>query len=218
MGWQGTTMMRPRIFLADDHSLLLEAFSKLLESKYDIVGTATDGRKMLTLVSKVKPDVVLMDIAMPNLNGFDAGEKLKKLQPEIKLIFLTVNEDPEIVTEAFRIGANGYLLKGSAASELFLAIDTVLASKTYVTPKITEGMINSFIQHPGSQKLHGDLTIRQREVLQLITEGHTMKQAAANLNITPRTVAFHKYQIMDNLGIKTNSELIKYAIAHDFVS
>ena len=99
-------MMRPRIFLADDHSLLLEAFSKLLESKYDIVGTATDGRKMLALVSKLKPDVVLMDIAMPNLNGFDAGEKLKKLRPEIKLIFLTVNEDPEIVTEAFRIGAN----------------------------------------------------------------------------------------------------------------
>ena len=210
--------MRPRIFLADDHSLLLEAFSKLLEEKYDVVGTATDGRKMLSMVSKLKPDVVLIDIAMPNMNGFDAGEKLKNILPEIKLIFLTVNEDPDMVTEAFRIGANGYLLKNSAASELFLAIDTVLSSKNYVTPKITQGMINSFIKHPGGHKVHGDLTIRQREVLQLLAEGHTMKKVAESLFITPRTVAFHKYQIMENLGIKSNSELIQYAVTHGLVS
>ncbi len=211
-------MMRPRIFLADDHSMLLEAFSKLLESKYDVVGTATDGRKMLALVPKLKPDVVLMDIAMPNLNGFDAGEKLKKILPEVKLVFLTVNDDPDMVTEAFRIGANGYLLKDSAASELFQAIDAVLASRNYVTPKITQGMISSFIKNPGGHKVHGSLTIRQREVLQLLAEGHTMKQVAADLNITPRTVAFHKYQIMENLDIKTNSELIQYAIKHGIVS
>jgi len=211
-------MMRPRVFLADDHSLLLEAFSKLLESKYDIVGTATDGRQMLSMVSKLKPDVVLMDIAMPNLNGFDAGEKLKKILPEIKLIFLTVNEDPEMVTEAFRIGANGYLLKNSAASELFQAIDAVLNSKNYVTPKITQGMISSFINNPNGQKVHGDLTIRQREVLQLLAEGQTMKKVAASLFITPRTVAFHKYQIMEHLDIKTNSELIQYAVKHGLVN
>ena len=210
--------MRPRVFLADDHSLLLEAFSKLLESKYDVVGTATDGRKMLSMVSKLKPDVVLMDIAMPNLNGFDAGEKLKKILPEIKLIFLTVNEDPDMVTEAFRIGANGYLLKDSAASELFQAIDAVMNSKNYVTPKITQGMISSFIKNPGGQKIHGDLTIRQREVLQLLAEGHTMKEVAARLFITPRTVAFHKYQIMEHLDIKTNSELIQYAVQHGLIS
>ena len=210
--------MRPRVFLADDHSLLLEAFSKLLESKYDVVGTATDGRKMLSMVSKLKPDVVLMDIAMPNLNGFDAGEKLKKILPEIKLIFLTVNEDPDMVTEAFRIGANGYLLKDSAASELFQAIDAVMNSKNYVTPKITQGMISSFIKNPGGQKIHGDLTIRQREVLQLLAEGHTMKEVAARLFITPRTVAFHKYQIMEQLDIKTNSELIQYAVQHGLIS
>jgi DNA-binding NarL/FixJ family response regulator len=211
-------MMRPRIFLADDHSMLLEAFSKLLESKYDVVGTATDGRKMLAGVSKLKPDVVLMDIAMPNLNGFDAGEKLKKLLPEVKLVFLTVNDDPDMVTEAFRIGANGYLLKDSAASELFQAIDAVLASKNYVTPKINQGIISSFIKRPGGHKVHGNLTIRQREVLQLLAEGHTMKQVAADLNITPRTVAFHKYQIMENLDIKTNSELIQYAFKHGITS
>jgi DNA-binding NarL/FixJ family response regulator len=211
-------MMRPRIFLADDHSLLLEAFSNLLEPKYEVVGTATDGRKMLQMVTKLLPDVVLMDIAMPNLNGFDAGEKLKKKLPDVKLVFLTVNEDPDMVTEAFRIGANGYLLKSSAASELFQAIEAVLASKSYVSRQISESMTDSFIKKPGGQKVHGDLTLRQREVLQLLAEGSTMKQVAAALNITPRTVAFHKYQIMEDLDIKTNSELIQYAIKHGLVS
>ena len=211
-------MMRPRIFLADDHSLLLDAFSNLLEPKYDVVGTATDGRLMLKMVTKLVPDVVLMDIAMPNLNGFDAGEKLKKKLPDVKLIFLTVNEDPDMVTEAFRIGANGYLLKNSAASELFKAIEAVLASKSYVSAQLSESMADSFIRNPDSQKVHGDLTLRQREVLQLLAEGNTMKQVAAALNITPRTVAFHKYQIMEDLDIKTNSELIQYAIKHGLVS
>lgn len=210
--------MRPRIFLADDHSLLLDAFSNLLEPKYDVVGTATDGRQMLTMVSKLKPDVVLLDIAMPNLNGFDAGEKLHKILPDVKLVFLTGNEDPDMVTEAFRIGANGYLLKSSASSELFQAIDAVLSGKNYVTPKITQGMISAFIKNPGGQKTRGNLTIRQREVLQLLAEGQTMKQVASTLNITPRTVAFHKYQIMEDLDIKTNSELIQYAMKHGLVS
>jgi DNA-binding NarL/FixJ family response regulator len=211
-------MMRPRVLLADDHTLLLEAFSKLLEPKYDIVGTATDGRKMLSMVAKLKPDVVLMDINMPNLNGFDAGEKLKKLLPDVKLVFLTVNEDQEMVAEAFRIGANGYLLKNSAASELFQALDAVLNSKNYVTASLEEGMLSSFIRNPAGQKVHGNLTIRQREVLQLLAEGHTMKEVAATLNITPRTVAFHKYQIMEDLDIKTNSELIQFAIKHGLVT
>ena len=210
--------MRARIFLADDHSLLLDAFSKLLEPKYDIVGTATDGRMMLKMVSKLAPDLVLMDIAMPNLNGFDAGEKLKKILPDVKLIFLTVNEDPDMVTEAFRIGARGYLLKSSAASELFQAIDAVLNSKNYVSPKIAESMAGAFIKNPNAHKIHGDLSIRQREVLQLLAEGNTMKQVAAVLSITPRTVAFHKYQIMETLDVKTNSELIQYAVKHGFVS
>ncbi len=210
--------MRPRIFLADDHSLLLDAFSNLLEPKYEVVGTATDGRQMLKMVSKLRPDVVVMDISMPNFNGFDAGEKLKKTLPDIKLLFLTVNEDPDMVAEAFRIGANGYLLKNSAASELLQAIDAVLNGGNYVTPKITQGMVSAFIKKPGAQKVWGELTIRQREVLQLLAEGNTMKEVAATLNITPRTVAFHKYQIMGNLNIKSNSELIQYAVKHGLVS
>lgn len=211
-------MLRSRIFLVDDHTLLLDAFSKLLEPKYEVVGTAIDGRQMLKMVPKLKPDVVVMDISMPNLNGFDAGEKLKKILPEIKLIFLTVNENPEMVTKAFKIGANGYLLKSSAASELFQAIEVVLNAGKFVTPKIRQGMINLFIKNPDDKKAHGNLTIRQREVLQLLAEGSTMKQVAATLNITPRTVAFHKYQIMEDLDIKTNSRLIQYAIEHGLVS
>ncbi len=211
-------MNRPRIFLADDHTLLLEAFTTLLESKCDIIGTATDGREMLKEVKKLKPDVVVLDINMPNLNGFDAGEKLKKLLPDIKLLFLTVNEDPDLVTEAFRIGANGYLLKNSASSELFQAIDVVMGGGNYVTPSIQANMISSFIKNPGGQKPHGELTLRQREVLQLLAEGKTMKEIAGILSITPRTVAFHKYQMMEDLDIKTNSELIQYAIKHGFVS
>ncbi|MGD8384285.1 MAG: response regulator transcription factor [Lysobacterales bacterium] len=210
-------MRRTRVFLADDHTLLLEAFTNLLEPKCDVVGTASDGREMLKMVAKLEPDVVVLDISMPNLNGFDAGEKLKKRLPDTKLIFLTVNEDPDMVTEAFRIGANGYLLKNSAASELFQAIDVVMEGSNYVTPKIARGMISSFIKNPGGEKIHGSLSLRQREVLQLLAEGHTMKEVASVLNITPRTVAFHKYQIMEDLDIKTNSELIQYAIKHGFV-
>jgi len=210
--------MRARIFLADDHSLLLDAFSKLLETKYDIVGTATDGRMMLKMVTKLAPDLVLMDIAMPNLNGFDAGEKLKKILPDTKLVFLTVNEDADMVSEALRIGASGYLLKSSASDELFQAIDSVLNSKVYVSPKLAESMADAQIKNPGAQKVHGDLSIRQREVLQLLAEGNTMKQVAAELHITPRTVAFHKYQIMETLDVKSNSELIQYAVKHGIVS
>lgn len=211
-------MQQPRVFLADDHTLLLDAFRTLLEPKYDIVGTAVDGREMLKEVKKLKPDVVVLDINMPNLNGFDAGEKLKKTFPDIKLLFLTVNEDPDLVAEAFRIGANGYLLKNSASSELFQAIDVVMAGGNYVTPGIARDMISSFIKNPGGAKVHGNLTLRQREVLQLLAEGKTMKEIAGILSITPRTVAFHKYQMMEELDIKTNSELIQYAIKHGFVS
>jgi len=210
--------MRARIFLADDHSLLLDAFSKLLEPEYEIVGTATDGRMMLKMVTKLAPDLVLMDIAMPNLNGFDAGEKLKKILPDTKLVFLTVNEDPDMVHEALRIGASGYLLKSSASDELFKAIDTVLNSRTYVSPKLAESMADAKIKNPGAQKVHGDLSVRQREVLQLLAEGHTMKKVASILNITPRTVAFHKYQIMETLDVKSNSELIQYAVKHGIVN
>jgi len=210
-------MKRPRIFLADDHCIILQAFRNLLEPDYEVVGTATDGREMLAKVSKLNPDVVVLDIGMPNLNGLDAARKLRKKLPEIKIVFLTMNEDPDMVTEAFRIGANGYLLKNSDATELYQAIDVVLSGGSYITPHITQGMISSFIKNPNAENTQRPLTLRQREVLQLLAEGKTMKEVAAVLFITPRTVAFHKYKMMDDLDLKSNSELIQYALKHGVV-
>lgn len=205
-------MFKPRVVLADDHVLLLEAFCKLLEPKYDVVGTAADGREALREVAKTKPDVLVMDVSMPNMGGFAAAERLKRKHPDIKLVFLTVNEDPDMVAEAFRLGAKGYILKSSAASELFEVLEVVLKGGTYVTPELAEGMISSFINNPNGEDSQTTLTLRQREVLQLLAEGNTMKQVASMLHITPRTVAFHKYQMMDMLNIKTNSALIQYAV------
>jgi len=198
--------------------MLLDAFQRLLEPRFEVVGTATDGLQMLKMVTKLQPDVVVLDIAMPSLNGLSAAAKLRKKLPDIKIVFLTMNEDPDMVTEAFRIGANAYVSKKSAASELFQAIELVIKSRSYVTPELTQGMINSFIKNSDGEKSDGRLTFRQREVLQLLAEGHSMKRIASILSITPRTVAFHKYQIMDKLNITTNPGLIKYAIKHGIVA
>ncbi|MFT5140583.1 MAG: DNA-binding NarL/FixJ family response regulator [Lysobacterales bacterium] len=209
---------RRRIILADDHALLLDAFTKLLEPHFEIVGTAVDGRELVKLASKLKPDVIVSDISMPLLNGLDAAAKIKNLQPDIKFVFLTVNEDPDLVAEAFRLGGNGYLLKSSASTELFKAIEVVVNGGKYVTPLITGAMIGSMLQTPSERNKQHVLTTRQREILQLLAEGKTMKEAANILCVTSRTVAFHKYRIMEDLGIKTNSELIHYAIKHGLIS
>jgi DNA-binding NarL/FixJ family response regulator len=211
-------MRRPQILLADDHKLLLEAFTKLLESDCEVVGTASDGRTLLELAPKLRPDVVVLDISMPLLNGLDAGRLLKQAMPEVKLIFLTVNEDPDLVTEAFRAGASGYLLKSSAASELFQAIQEVSRGRVYVTPLVARGMVDSFIKDPTHRKPSMELTPRQREILQLLAEGRTMKEVGAILNISPRTVAFHKYRMMEELRLKTGAELIQFAVKHGIVS
>ena len=205
--------MRPRVLIADDHKLLLAAFQKLLEPACDVVGTVLDGRALLNAAERLKPDVVVMDISMPRLNGLVAGEQLKQMMPEVKLIYLTVNEDPDLVAEALHVGASGYLLKASASSELFTAIQEVMRGGTYVTPLVTVGAVERD-RETGSQKL----TTRQREVLQLLAEGHSMKEAASLLDVTPRTVAFHKYRIMEELGIENNAELFQFAIKNGLVS
>lgn len=203
--------MRTRVFLADDHRLLLEAFRNLLEPRYEVLGTASDGREMVSKASSLEIDLVLLDIAMPNLNGFDAAIKLRKILPDVKIIFLTMKEDTDLVTEAFRIGANGYILKNSAPEDFFEAIDQVLGGGSYVSPGLSGDMIASFIKDPQGDAEPARPTTRQREVLQLLAEGKTMKEVATILCITPRTVAFHKYQMMENLNLKSNSELIQYA-------
>jgi DNA-binding NarL/FixJ family response regulator len=215
---RGTNRMsRPRVLLADDHTLLLEALQKLLVDDCDIVGAVSDGRALLTEASRLRPDVVVVDVAMPLLNGIDAARQLKELLPDTRIIFLTMNEDPDLAAEAFRAGASGYLLKRSAASELQTAIREVMKRRSYVTPLVTEGLFGSILHWRDSGQATPQLTSRQREVIQLVAEGHSMKEVAAILNITPRTVAFHKYRIMEHLKIRTTAELIQFAIKNHIV-
>jgi DNA-binding NarL/FixJ family response regulator len=204
-------MKHPRIILADDHTLILEAFRKLLEPAYNVVGMVTDGFALLQAVV-LNPDVAVIDIAMPRLNGLEAGRRLKCMKPIIKLIFLTMNEDPTLAAEAMHQGASGYLLKTSAASELFQAIQAALRGRSYVSPQIAKGIQEAFIREPQGKKRRKELTFRQREVIQLLAEGKTMKEAADILGLSPRTIAFHKYQMMQDLGIKTTAELIQMGI------
>jgi len=211
-------MIRPRILIADDHALLREGFQKLLEADCDIVGCVGDGRALLDMAPKVKPDVILLDLAMPLLNGLDAGQQLKRMMPTVKLIVLTVQEDPDLVQEAFRVGISGFLLKSCAGEELFQAIRSVLRGTSYITPLLTQGMDEAFIEAPTRRVPHKHLTARQREVLQLLAEGYPMKQVADILHVTTRTIAFHKYRLMEELGIKSNVELLRLAIKHHLVS
>ncbi len=204
-------MKRTRVLLADDHAILLEAFASLLEPVCDVVGTVRDGRALLEAVPRLKPDVVVLDISMPLLNGMDAGQQLKKLVPETKLIYLTVNEDPLLVSEAFRSGASGYILKNSAASELFEAIKMVMRGRKYVTPLVTGDVLEALHCDPNFRRATNDMIPRQKEVLQLLAEGHSMKEAARILDLSPRTIAFHKYKMMEELQIKTSAELIQFA-------
>jgi len=205
-------MRRPRVMLADDHRLVREAFARLLEVPCDVVGAVGDGRALLEAASELQPDIVVLDVSMPLLNGLDAGRRLKRLMPDVKLIFLTVSEDPDLAAEAFRAGASGYLLKNSAASELLKAIQEVFEGRSYVTPLSTQGLVGSLLRDPGPTNPTGQLSTRQREVLQLLAEGRTMKEIAQIMKITPRTVAFHKYSMMHELGIKNSAGLVQYAV------
>ena len=207
-------MTRPRILMADDHAMLLDAFRALLEPEFDVVGTVTDGRMLLEEFSRLHPDVVLLDIAMPLLNGLDAGRQLKAQRKSVKLIYLTMNPDPDLAGEALRLGASGYVLKSSAAHELKQAIHEVLRGRSYITPLITRDVVGSLIEHQSGRH---ELTMRQREVLQLLAEGRSMKEVGAILNLTARTVAFHKYRMMEQLRVKTSAELVQFAVKHGIV-
>jgi DNA-binding NarL/FixJ family response regulator len=204
-------MTRPRVLLADDHGLLLEAFEKLLEPRCEVVGKVGDGRALLAAAAELEPDVVVLDISMPKLDGLAAGRHLRKTHPDIKLIYLTVHEDPELARECLALGAAGYLLKGSAASELFEAIHGAMEGRAYVTPLPTGTTEDA----PGSRR--GSLTPRQREVVALLAEGLSMKAAAERLGVTPRTIAFHKYRVMNEHRLGSNAELVQFAIRRGIV-
>jgi DNA-binding NarL/FixJ family response regulator len=211
-------MAKPRIVLADDHTLLLQACAKMLEAEFEIPATFQDGRALLKAVPSIKPDAIILDVGMPLLNGLDAAKQLKTILPSAKIIFLTMYEDPGLAAEAIRAGASGFLLKTSAASELVKAIHEALKGRVYVTPAIAKKMEDSFIQNPASKHASKELTPRQREVLQLLAEGRPMKEAAYILSVSTRTIAFHKYRMMEQLGLKSSAELIQFAVSQHVVS
>jgi DNA-binding NarL/FixJ family response regulator len=204
--------------LADDHGLVCSAFQKLLEPQYDVVGTVGDGRALLKAAASLKPEVVLVDIAMPMLNGLDAGRELKKQMPEIKLIYLTMNSTREVAEEALRAGASAYVLKNARCSELIQAIEGALRGRSYVSPHVRRAMAAALIRNPRSADRPMHLTNRQVEVLQMFAEGLSLKEIADALQISYRTVRFHKFGIMEELGIQTNSELVQYAMKRGMIS
>ena len=212
-------MSRPRVLMADDHTLVLDGFRKLLEDRCEIVGVAEDGRTLLRMAQELEPDIVTLDISMPQLNGVDAARKLKKILPLTKLIFVTMHADPAYVNEAFKAGASGYLLKRSAGSELLQAIQSVMDGQCYVTPLVAKGLVKSVITGDRLAVSEDEpLTARQREVLQLVAEGMTVKEIASTLNISPKTVEFHKSHIMTQLDLHTTAELTKYALVHGLLT
>lgn len=206
---------RTRILIADDHNLVAEACGRLLEPEFEVVGIVNNGRALLEAATQLKPDVVILDIGMPELNGIDAGDLIKRTTPAVKLVYLTVNTGPDVAAEAFRRGASGYIVKQCAAAELVTAVRRVLKGESYLSPLVTKDMVEFLLRSGNTEEKQ--ITVRQREVLQLLAEGMSMKQVASVLNLKPGTVAFHKYRIMQSLGLKSNAELLHYAIRHHLI-
>jgi len=219
----GVLKTRPRLILADDHILVLHGLQKILQDQCDIVGMVENGRSLLKVAQEHHPDIVVVDISMPELNGLDAARQLRQLLPACKIIFLTMHADPVYAREAFQAGGSAFLLKQSAASELMLAIHAVLKDQFYVTPVIAKDMLVPLCAKPkheseGEADQHRLLTMRQREVLQLVAEGKAVKEIANILNLSGKTVEFHKTQIMRQLNVHSTAELTHYAVSHGIVS
>jgi DNA-binding NarL/FixJ family response regulator len=205
-------MERPKILIADDHTLVAEACKNLLEREFDVVGIVPDGRSLLQAASEMRPDVVITDIAMPELNGLDAGEQLKQKYREIKLIFLTMNVRPDLAAEAFRRGASAYVVKHCAAEDLIVAVRRVVKGRSYLSPQISKETVDCLRWTGAKFSKEKRLTDRQREVLQLLSEGKTMREIAHVLHLNYGTVGFHKLKIKETLNIRTSAELIQYAM------
>ncbi len=213
-------MKKPRILLADDHSIVLAGLCKLVEEHFEVVGTAEDGRALVEAAERLKPDVVVLDISMPLLNGLDAAIEIKKRLPDVKLLFLTMHSSPSYVTASFKAGGDGFLLKQSAASELVSAIEAVLKGHGYLTPAITKPILRTVVESKdaGLKASLAALSPRQREVLQLVAEGKTAKDIALLLNVSVKTVEFHKHRIMRQLDVHSTPELVRFAIAEGLVN
>jgi len=210
---------RSRILIADDHTLVADLCKRLLEAEFVVVATVTNGRAMVRAVAELKPDVIVVDIAMPSLNGLDAGRQVKELFPTVKLVYLTMNPDPDVAAEAFRRGASGYLVKTCASSELVMAVRKVLRGELHLSSTLPKDTVN-FLRRQDTRLVEETerLTERQREVLQLLAEGKAMKEVGSILDMTTRTVAFHKYNIMKVLAAKSDADLVKYAIRNHIIA
>jgi DNA-binding NarL/FixJ family response regulator len=206
-----------RILIADDHQLLADACKNLLEPEFLVVGIVTDGRDLADAVTAFKPDIILLDIYMPRLNGLDAGEQVKKKNPEIKLVFLTMTLAADVAAEAFRRGASGYVLKQSAGTELLLAVHKVNRGESYLSPLVAKETVTFLLNKGQPLTEEKRITRRQSEILQLLAEGLSMKQVASVIDVKPGTVAFHKYRMMETLNISTNAELLGYALKHQMI-
>jgi DNA-binding NarL/FixJ family response regulator len=209
----------PRILIADDHTLVAEACKKLLEADYDVVGTVGDGRSLVRAAVELRPQLIIVDVSMPILNGLDAGQQIKELLPSVKLVYLTMNHDADLAAEAFRRGASGFLVKTCAASELAIAVREVLRGMSYLSPMIAKDTVEFLLRHDEKLVEEGEkLTEKQREVLQLLAEGKSMKEVASVLNLTSRTVAYHKYRMMEVLNAKSTAALVQYAVRHHLIA
>jgi DNA-binding NarL/FixJ family response regulator len=210
--------MRIRVLLADDHRLLAELLKLLLEPEFEVIGSVDNGRDVVETALKLNPDLIVLDVSLARLNGLDAARQVKRARPSTKLIFLTMSQDPDLAAEALRIGASGFVVKSCAASELLGAVRAVLKGRTFVSPTVSEAMAGSFLHFTGRRRPVRSLTLRQREVLQLLAEGFTMKEVGQKLKITPRTVAYHKYAMMEQLQIRNSAALVQFAIKSSLVS
>ena len=203
---------RARVLLADDHVLLLEAFRRMLEPAVEVVGAVADGAALVEQALSLEPDLVVADVSMPRMNGLEAARRLRGDLPGTRVVFLTVNEDPQMAAEAFALGASGYLLKCSTATELNDAIRAVLAGRRYLSKRLAGGDPDALPAAAAADRPLEQLTLRERDVLKLLAEGLTMKQIGAELGIATRTVAFHKYRMMESLGLRTSAELVSFAV------
>jgi DNA-binding NarL/FixJ family response regulator len=216
MGELSSPTTRVRVLIADDHSIVAEGLRSLLERSYEVVGIVQNGRELLVEAPKLKPHVIVLDIGMPLLNGLAAAERVKSCLPDVKLVFLTMNDDPNLAAAALNLGAVGYVLKFAAASELLKAIAEVLSGKSYVTPKLRAG--NQVVRQARAKQFSKELTSRQKDVLQLLAEGRPMKEVADILNVSEKTIMFHKYHIMSSFNLKSNADLVLFALKHNLIS
>jgi len=218
MSLPAKNLSRPRVLLADDHTVVLEGLRRLLEPECEIVGAVSDGRALLAAAERIQPDVIVADISMPLLNGIEAVRQIKKTALKVRVVFLTMHADVSYAAKAIEAGGSAFVLKCSAADELLTAMQEAMSGRRYLTPTLSSQVLRDQPSRGSSaEKPSETLTIRQREVLQLVAEGKTLKEIAEILHVSPRTVEFHKYRIMELLGLRTTGELTRYAVKHGIV-